>query len=559
MASNRINELYFSTVFRNQPNRGAFTSERWNSSLKEIQNDINVFASEWNNKLIDLLTSIPYGLEDSNIDAYVNGIDGKNLWVDHSLTVSSTDKTFYDESNARPHTIEESLRDLYTYVNAQIEQAKIDVTDDDSGLTTTEKNKIGINIFDGTKASTSESLDGKSENNRLNILQLSKDLYGTVYSLDNDGVANLVNSVKDMVAALLTIHNGTWDTDVTLSHTGMVTVVQADINSSDPGNDSYAGSPSTLINDLDKIRTNVKTLKGTATWATALPALYSGGADSLYDLLFSTIGTSTKTSINPWGYNYTDITGLNTRLEAIRTFTGQTTQTDTTPTYTSTNYITTGNTLEVAAGKLDAALYTQTTINTNQTAQLSALETFVGQNSDTDNSPDYSSVEYIADGDSLETAIGKLDYALSKQHFYAEAYIISSGETTLNLYPDYTKILGTTVYLDIEASGFNHSNGTLTYAGGINKFFKIESNLCFTATASGNYSFGIHSSTSGILFLKGENQQYCAGITDISSVSNQSILRLTNGEQIEIQAAKNETYGGDITVRNLNLSITPIN
>jgi len=92
--------------------------------------------------------------------------------------------------------------------------------------------------------------------------------------------------------------------------------------------------------------------------------------------------------------------------------------------FTEENYIVSGDSLEDAIDKLDMAMADGNTtasgllslINANTTnihnndVDISALEIFTGSNGDED--PNYSSVYYVADGDDLEAAIGKLDAAL---------------------------------------------------------------------------------------------------------------------------------------------------
>jgi hypothetical protein len=281
------------------------------------------------------------------------------MWVDRTVTSSSTDPTYYHSIKDRPNTVKEQFDLIYTYVDTQIVQAKSDITSTTAGLTTDQKNAIGANIFDSGQSSSSTSLDGKSENNRLNLIQLARDLYGGGYTLDNDGAANLLNnSVFAMVDALLELHNGNWDDDVVLDHTGAFTANQTDINPSAVYDDNFVGAPADTQDDFNQIRTEMKEMRGTTTWTTALSALYGGGANSLEDLLATTSGTATKSASNPWGYHYDDIDGLATALDALRDYTGQDDHTDSTPDYTSTIYISNGDSLEVALGKLDAALVT---------------------------------------------------------------------------------------------------------------------------------------------------------------------------------------------------------
>jgi hypothetical protein len=192
-------------------------SNAWNDSFAELARDLAMVGKEWNNNLVPIISGLPDGSLDSTINTFKNGLDAKNLWVDQEVTSASNDLLFYSSSKGRPYTVEETLRNLYTYVDTAIAGVS-ESSSTGAGLSTEEEARIGNNIFDSTLVSSAGSLDGKSENNRLNTIQLAKDLYGPTYSLDNDGQGNLNNTVFAMVDALLELHNGNWDDDINISH-----------------------------------------------------------------------------------------------------------------------------------------------------------------------------------------------------------------------------------------------------------------------------------------------------------------------------------------------------
>lgn len=107
-------------------------------------------------------------------------------------------------------------------------------------------------------------------------------------------------------------------------------------------------------------------------------------------------------------------------LGYIRTFIGKTGAGSETPTYSTNNYITDGDNLETAMGKLDAQVSTNAgDISTNAT-DISTLQgedgfirTFIGKSASGSETPTYSSNNYITNGDNLETSIGKLDTQVS--------------------------------------------------------------------------------------------------------------------------------------------------
>jgi hypothetical protein len=353
--ANKLNNLNFTLIARSAPNSGPTSSDAWNDSFFELATDLSSIANEWNNKLVPVFDTLPKGELDTAVNVFQSGLDGKTVWVDSAVVSSDTDLTFFNTARQRPATIKEAFLDLYQHVTNQLDQLTTTILDAASGLTTDQKNRIGANIFDAVQTSSSNSLDGRSERNRLNIIQLAADMYGAGYVLANNGNAQLTNSLFAMVDALLELHNGNWSDDISLNHTGAFTATQSDIGSSAPGSDTFSGSPLNLGEDLDQIRTEIKNTKG-VNWRATLPNLYTGGASTLNGLLASTKGSGTKTASNPWGYQYNDLDGLVTRLDAIRDFTGQSSHTDASPTYLANNYINDGDSLELAIGELDTGL-----------------------------------------------------------------------------------------------------------------------------------------------------------------------------------------------------------
>jgi hypothetical protein len=307
--------------------------------------------------MVKLAATLPDGTLDSSVNAFINGLDGRTVFLDSSLTSTSADLTYFDASRDRPLTLLESLNSVRTTLTNSVNDLRDQIASESSGLTTDQKDAIGANIFDSGSTSSSTSLAGKSENNRLNLIQVANDIYGAGYSLDNNGSANLTYSLMAQVDALLQIHNGAWDSDIAVDHTGVpFTATQTSINSSVTVNDSFAGATTNLEDDLNQIRTRIKETIGGAVWTTTMPALYGGGASTLKALLDSTAGTGAQTATNPWGYNYTDVDGVETRFDAVRDFTGQTTHTDDTTAYLSTVYIDDGDPLETAIGRIDAVV-----------------------------------------------------------------------------------------------------------------------------------------------------------------------------------------------------------
>lgn len=189
-------------------------------------------------------------------------------------------------------------------------------------------------------------------------------------------------------------------------------------------------SPKSLESDLNYLRSQFKVVTGEANW-------YDPPEHSLHD------------------FN----AGLSGSLANIQSFTGQSDVTDANPTYSSVVYVTQGGSLETAIGELDAQLNTVSsptlqTVTDNGATTTNAITvnasgsiftslliaddlqvggnilvggtidgvdlatfasnaiSFTGMTDETDGSPTYSSTQYVTNGDSLETAIGKLDAAI---------------------------------------------------------------------------------------------------------------------------------------------------
>ncbi len=95
------------------------------------------------------------------------------------------------------------------------------------------------------------------------------------------------------------------------------------------------------------------------------------------------------------------------------------------PDYTSVNIVADGDNLEVAIGKLDAeiggtvangeVILAANTVNQNVTAldgEVASINDYLGKTAG-DGTPDYTGTTYVVDGDSLTTAVNKLDAAIA--------------------------------------------------------------------------------------------------------------------------------------------------
>ena len=177
--------------------------------------------SEYNNLIVPLTSKLPDGTVDKSLNAFTNGLDGKTLFTNSAATNTSALSRYFNLTTNRPYSVYEQFQNTYNYIDASITALESSISLE-SGLTLAQKNRIGINVFDTGLSSSVTSIDGKTNANELNVLQVARDLYGTAYaSYSGDGTAVLSNSVRDMVDALLELHNGDWDTDITLDHSAV--------------------------------------------------------------------------------------------------------------------------------------------------------------------------------------------------------------------------------------------------------------------------------------------------------------------------------------------------
>lgn len=116
--SNKIDNFSVLFVKRNAAKRGPTSSEAWNDTIEELSHDLTELSSQWNDRLVPLLSTIPNGSEgniSSAVDAWSNGLDGSTVFVDAtaSLTLNAN---YFNSSANRPNTILEQLDDLYSEI-----------------------------------------------------------------------------------------------------------------------------------------------------------------------------------------------------------------------------------------------------------------------------------------------------------------------------------------------------------------------------------------------------------------------------------------------------------
>ena len=104
-------------VQRNARAHGATSSSSQNDMFAEISHDLNALQTQLNDSLVPAMASLPDGTEDTTIDAFTNGIDGKSIYTNHEATAIG-DPTFYYTAEGRPYTIYEQIDSIYTQIAA---------------------------------------------------------------------------------------------------------------------------------------------------------------------------------------------------------------------------------------------------------------------------------------------------------------------------------------------------------------------------------------------------------------------------------------------------------
>lgn len=369
----RPSKVSVATVKRNQRFRGPGLSAQQNDMQDELIRDITEIQAQHNNFTVPLTSLLPDGTQDSGVDAFRNGLDGQTLFVNATAVNNAALARYYNLVQGRPNTAYEQFQEVYSYVDASLVTLEQTITagESNSELTASARERIGLNVFDGTLASGATSIDAKTNKNEINIVQLARDMYGSAYvSFSIDGTGVLTNSVRAMVDALLEAHSGDWDTDVSLIHaldaseitSGTFLQSRVGPSSTAPAgvNDSYVGTPGDAVDDLNQIRTLLKDLKGTIAFTTAIVPDGSWAPVTTQPThiqnLISLIGTGTRSDTNPWGLDYSDIDQLSNIVTAENAYTGRTSALDNSTVYSHVAGFSNGDSLVSAVGTLASGL-----------------------------------------------------------------------------------------------------------------------------------------------------------------------------------------------------------
>lgn len=150
-------------------------------SVNALSSDLSIIIDEINNKIGPALNGAASSTDDSistTEDAFVDGLMGKNIFVDRSATSSSSSWLY---SNGKPTTVKEALSLLNDSLLSKL--ALLENTNEVVSDYT--KDYIGLKAFDSADTSAVDSIDG-----RLGIVEeaINTDLPTTIKSAGNGNV-----------------------------------------------------------------------------------------------------------------------------------------------------------------------------------------------------------------------------------------------------------------------------------------------------------------------------------------------------------------------------------
>jgi hypothetical protein len=351
-----------------QPSGGAISSSDISAFSKSIGQNLQKVRSDWRTYIRPVLNSLPAGNSDtrwstaigkglpSKIDCFAYGVQGTTLFVFNDATSSKADGRYWESTEYRPKTIAEAFEDVYTAIAAVETTATSTASVDLDPLWAA----IGEAYRNTDRATSVGSLDTRVGTLETYISQLNDDIYEPTTYPYQIGTP-LPYSIANMLNQLLQLHNsGGWGSDPSdVNHTGVPAGAHTHpftevLPPPAPAlTQSRSGSYTTLNNEVLRLRWEIQRTRGSSSWYTDVSYPY-GGTASLSGHI-SAVGSGTPSSTNPHGLTYVNL-GIDTYLDAIISFTGMSSYTDSNPTYSSTYYVTQSTSLQTAISDLDAAI-----------------------------------------------------------------------------------------------------------------------------------------------------------------------------------------------------------
>jgi hypothetical protein len=114
----RPSNILVSTIKRNQRLRGPTSSEQQNDMQAEVVRDLTVYQQQWNDRIVPLCSTIPDGSDDLAVNAFLNGLDGRTLYVHAGATNSAGTLKYFNVTKDRPNTVYEQFQHVYDAISS---------------------------------------------------------------------------------------------------------------------------------------------------------------------------------------------------------------------------------------------------------------------------------------------------------------------------------------------------------------------------------------------------------------------------------------------------------
>jgi hypothetical protein len=132
--------------------RGIIDSDDWNDNFNEVSSDFNNFASQWNNRLIPLVDTLPDGTVDTDVDAFGNGLDGRTIYVNYEATTDTSTSKYYNTIKNRPRTISEQFINVYQTIDSNLATVQ-------DGISSSSRTASEVSIIDAGGLFTSTNVE----------------------------------------------------------------------------------------------------------------------------------------------------------------------------------------------------------------------------------------------------------------------------------------------------------------------------------------------------------------------------------------------------------------
>jgi hypothetical protein len=356
------------------PDKGIIKANEIKSSIDSANASISQVWRTWVSTIKPVLDSLPAGPRDNRwkdgrglpakIDALIYGVQGSTLFVFNDATSSIADGRYWHAVDLRPKTIAESVEDLWDALSSLSSTGSGSSSYDLEPLWAA----VGHHYKDSALVSISTSLDYRTSVLETNLNQLPNDIYGNHEGFSYGFGSPLNYSVAINIDRLLKLHGiiDGWQDDpdavnhnavVPGSHTHTYVNIQP-VPSASLTQDRFS-VVATLYNDILRLRYEIQQVRGSTNWYSDVVSPWQTPPQktSLYDHI-NYVGSGTASATNPHAVHYTN-TGASTIFSNVISYLGMPNYTPANmPNYTSTYYVTQGNSILNAINQLDTALHT---------------------------------------------------------------------------------------------------------------------------------------------------------------------------------------------------------